>query len=276
MPIVCLPPVSGTADAFFYQCLGLSRKGYRVIAAESPPYWSIEEWCAGFKNLLTLLHLEKVHLFGAALGGFLAQKFAEYTRPCPRVASLILCNTFTDSTVFRFSDHAPIFWLTPNKLLKRMVHSGIETVEVDIGIAKACDFMVERLNSLSQPVLASRLTLNCTPSYVKPHLVNDLPVTIIDVWDDCALSQQVKDDTYKCYPQAKLAHLKSGGNFPYLSRKDEVNMHIMVIGNSFSLYPLVNIFFFYFSRYICEILIKGFEDTSFQVHNQEDFIIKKI
>ncbi len=47
---------------------------------------------------------EKVHLLGSALGGFLAQKFAEFTRPCPRVASLVLCNTFTDTTIFNFED----------------------------------------------------------------------------------------------------------------------------------------------------------------------------
>ena len=33
---------------------------------------------------------------------------------------------------------------------------------------------------------------------------------------------------YKCYPNAKRAHLKSGGNFPYLSRSAEVNIFIQV------------------------------------------------
>ena len=79
--------------------MNLSRHGYRVIGVEWPPYWNLGDWCVGFRALLTHLALEKVHLFGAALGGFLAQKFAEFTRPCPRVASLILCNTFTDSEV---------------------------------------------------------------------------------------------------------------------------------------------------------------------------------
>ena len=41
-----------------------------------------------------MIGLERVHILGAALGGFLAQKFSEVTRDCPRVASLILCNTF--------------------------------------------------------------------------------------------------------------------------------------------------------------------------------------
>jgi len=229
VPLVCLPPVSGTADSFFTQCVNLSRHGYRVIGVEWPPYWNLNDWCVGFRALLTHLALEKVHLFGAALGGFLAQKFAEFTRPCPRVASLILCNTFTDSEVFQSADQAPFFWLTPNSVLKKMVLVGIIIPgEEDGTITKACEFMAERLETLKQPTLASRLTLNCTPAYVKPHLVNELPVTIIDVWDSCALSQQVKEDVYKCYPHAKLAHLKTGGNFPFLSRTDEVNMHILI------------------------------------------------
>jgi len=99
-PLVCLPPIAGTADIFFRQCLALSSRGYRVISVQSPPYWSLSQWCQGFKDLLDHLDIEKVHLFGSALGGFLGQKFAEYTRNCPRVASLVLCNSFTDTSVF--------------------------------------------------------------------------------------------------------------------------------------------------------------------------------
>lgn len=31
-PLICLPPVCGTADIFFRQLLGLAAKGYRVIS----------------------------------------------------------------------------------------------------------------------------------------------------------------------------------------------------------------------------------------------------
>ena len=227
-PLVCLPPVSGTADCFFLQCLALSARGHRVIAAEAPPYWSVDDWCAGFRALLTALDLEKVHLFGAALGGFLAQKFAEFTRPCPRVASLVLCNTFTDTTVFKYMEQAQLFWVMPGPLLRNLVMGGLETSSADPAILRSVDFMGERLETLGQSVLASRLSVNCAPSYVQPHMVNDLPVTIIDVWDESALSQQVKEELYKSFPKAKMGHLKTGGNFPFLSRSDEVNLHIGV------------------------------------------------
>lgn len=66
-----MPPVSGTADIFFKQVMGLASRGVRVIAAEPPPYWNMKEWCDGFKRLIDYLELDKVHIFGASLGMFL-------------------------------------------------------------------------------------------------------------------------------------------------------------------------------------------------------------
>lgn len=227
-PLVCLPPISGTADVFFKQCLALSVRGYRVLAAEWPAYYTLKEWCKGFKDLLDNLNLERVHLFGAALGGFLAQKFAEHTRNCPRVASLVLCNTFTDTSIFKYSEEAAAFWLMPSVVLKRLVMTGLEGGQMDQQMVDATDFILERLESLGHAELASRLTLTCAPAHVEPQNVNDLPVTIIDVFDECALTQEVREETYKFYPSAKLGHLKSGGNFPYLSRGDEVNLYLSI------------------------------------------------
>ncbi len=50
----------------------------------------------------------------------------------------------------------------------------------------------------------------------------------VQVFDESALSQRCKEEMYKCYPEAKKAHLKSGGNFPYLSRSSEVNLMLQV------------------------------------------------
>ena len=41
----------------------------------------------------------------------------------------------------------------------------------------------------------------------------------------------MKEEIYKCYPDAKRASLKTGGNFPYLSQADEVNLHLQVLTN---------------------------------------------
>lgn len=227
-PLICLPPVSGTADIFFKQVMGLSSRGVRVIAAEPPPYWNMKEWCDGFKRLIDYLELDKVHIFGASLGGFIAQKFTELTNNCPRVASLILCNTFTDTSVFEYNDSSALFWLLPSLVLKRMLMGNFTTDKVDRRMTESIDFMVEKLESLTQSELASRLTLNCSPCYITPQALSNIPITVMDVWDESALSSRVREDLYKSYPHAKLAHLKSGGNFPYLSRSDEVNLHLLI------------------------------------------------
>lgn len=228
-PLICLPPVCGTAEVFFKQMLGLSAKGIRVISAEHPIYWSVSDWCAGFVKLIDYLELDKVHLFGASLGGFLAQKFAEHTSHCPRVASLVLCNTFCDTSVFSYNETSSLFWMLPSLVLKKMIMVNFTNAHHDKRIIDSVDFMVERLDSLSQQDLASRLTINCTNSFVDPLKVNYLKaVTIIDVFDEYALSSPVREDVYKCYPDAKLANLKTGGNFPYLSRSDEVNLHLQI------------------------------------------------
>ncbi|XP_068212331.1 maspardin-like [Palaemon carinicauda] len=226
-PLVCLPPVSGTADAFYKQMLPLTARGYRVISVEYPVYWSVNEWCEGFRRLLDILEIDRAHILGASLGGFLAQKFAELTSNCPRVASLILCNSFTDTKVFNYVDSAPVFWMLPATLLKKMIIGRFPRKLMDSQIADSIDFMVERLDSLSQSELASRMTLNCFSSYVEPQKVQ-VEVTILDVFDESALSHSVKEELYKCYPTARLAHLKTGGNFPFLSRAEEVNIYILV------------------------------------------------
>lgn len=227
-PLVCLPPISGTADVFFKQIMALTARGYRVISLEYPVYWTMREWVAGFRKLLDHLQLDKVHVLGASLGGFLAQKFAEATHTCPRVHSLVLCNSFADTSIFSYTDTAVLFWLFPAVVLKRMVMGTYSLHPVDSDIADSIDFMVEKLESLSQSELASRLTLNCINSYVEPQNLDGIPITIIDVFDSSALRQEVKEELYKLYPHAKRAHLKRGGNFPFLSRNDEVTMHLQI------------------------------------------------
>ena len=121
------------------QVLALSSKGIRVMSVEGPVCWSEGRWCSSFRHLLYHFNLDKVtpadaslfyrktfrrlllsstvfflisnfkaptdrtlqvHLFGAGLGGYLAQKFAEITFRNPMVVSLILCNSFSDTSEY--------------------------------------------------------------------------------------------------------------------------------------------------------------------------------
>ncbi|XP_066916656.1 maspardin-like [Clytia hemisphaerica] len=227
-PVIFLPPASGTADVFFKQLLALSSSGYRVMSIEYPVYWSYHEWVEGFRRLLDHFRLDKVHIFGASLGGYLAQKFAEHTVRSPRIHSLMLCNSFTDTNVFQQTNSVNVYWMLPGFVLKKMIMDNFQSTQVEPDVADGIDFMVERLDSLGRAEIASRLTLNCTDSYVEPQKLRGIPVTVMDVFDACAISDEVKEEVYKCYPEAKKAHLKTGGNFPYLCRSAEVNLHLQL------------------------------------------------
>uniref|UniRef100_A0A8C4RBM3 SPG21 abhydrolase domain containing, maspardin n=1 Tax=Eptatretus burgeri TaxID=7764 RepID=A0A8C4RBM3_EPTBU len=116
----------------------------------------------------------------------------------------------------------------PAFMLKKLVMANFTAGPVDPQMADAIDFMVDRIESLSQAELASRLTLNCQNAYVEPQRVHEIPITIMDVFDQSALTQTAKEDMYKLYPTAKRAHLKTGGNFPYLCRSADVNLYFQI------------------------------------------------
>jgi len=112
-----------------------------------------------------------------------------------------------------------------------MVLSNFPTKVLEVEIANSIDFMVEQLESLNKNELVSRLTLNCTisPSFNPMELPFDKSkITIIDALDDVSIPEKVRNEVYKLYPEAKIAELKTGGNFPFLSRADELNMYLQV------------------------------------------------
>lgn len=121
--------------------------------------------------------------------------------------------------------------MLPSVALKKIIMgrslSSDQTIK-DPSVLDSIHFMAERINTLSQSELASRLTLNCAGGYVQPQRLGHIPITIIDVFDKCAISQSVREELYKLYPHGKRAHLKKGGNFPYISDADQVNLHICV------------------------------------------------
>ncbi|XP_011033900.1 PREDICTED: maspardin-like isoform X2 [Populus euphratica] len=193
-PLICLPGIAGTADVYYKQIMSLSMK---------------------------------IHLYGTSLGGFLAQLFAQH-RP-RRVRSLILSNTFLKTCSFASAmPWAPVVSWTPSFLLKRYVLTGIRDGPHEPFIADSVDFVVSQVETLSRDDLASRLTLNVDAASVGSLLLSDSCITIMDTNDYCAIPQQLKDQLSDRYPEARCAHLKSGGDFPFLSRPDEVNLHLQL------------------------------------------------
>ncbi|KAE8727016.1 putative leucine rich repeat receptor kinase [Hibiscus syriacus] len=226
-PLICLPGTAGTADVYYKQIMSLSMKGYRVISVDIPCVWNHQEWIQNFEKFLDAIDVPHIHLYGTSLGGFLAQLFAQH-RP-RRVKSLILSNTFLETRTFATAmPWAPIVGWAPSFLLKRYVLTGIRDGPHEPFIADSVDFVVSQVETLSRDDLASRLTLTVDNAAVKPLLISDSFITIMDTNDYSSIPQELKDQLSERYPGGRRAYLKTGGDFPFLSRPDEVNLHLQL------------------------------------------------
>ena len=246
-PLFFLPSATGTADSFFKRAptkapsppnlphppaaelMGLGSAGFRVIAVDYPVLWTHGSWSEAFAALLDQLRLDQVHLFGVGLGGFLAQQFAQHTASSQRVQSLILCNAFTDTAHFKSVLGAAKYRWLPAFAMKRMVlHTYFDRGRVLPEVAHAIDFLVDRLESHSRSELAARLTLCTAPAYVEPQTIaaQGIRVTIVDVLDQTYVSKAAVEEMHKCFPDAKVCHIRDGGNEPQLAGDQELNMFV--------------------------------------------------
>jgi len=207
--MIMLHGASGTAEVFYKQVLSLGPKGFRIISAQYPAYLTYTRWLRAFDKFLDAIGVDRVHIFGTALGGFLAQCYAQF-KP-NRVVSLILCCTFSETQYYAESNpFVDIFQWTPDFLLKRMLLSNLPDYDVEKEIANSIDFMAEQLESVPREDLASRLTLNCTPGPLVPEdlPLDDSKITIIDVLDEVVLPDKLREAVYKYYPKARQSLLK--------------------------------------------------------------------
>ena len=161
---------------------------------------------------------------GASLGGFLALHFAAVYPE--QILSLLLCNSFADNRPFEQSaECVSLFQFMPHFYLQKYVLDSFPKLSAH---PRAIDFAVLQLETLSRRDLAARLTLNCTRSEVPDMSFSQKKLTILDTHDEGVLPDSMRDRLLKRFPQARVAHVKDGGDFPFLSNAGEISMHIQV------------------------------------------------
>lgn len=234
--LVFIHGTSGTAGVFFYQLDALGTKGFRVISAQYAPYYKAQDWCKGFDFFLDILKVQKVHLFGTALGGFLCQHYASmYPR---RVRSLILCNSFCSTRIF--SESAPFIamvHITPTVILRNFVLNSFPQGFMELKVQQASDWVSQEVAEMDGTDLAARLSLNCNPSVVGSLSLDETAITLMETNDKTMVPNESRLEQRQRYHGAKVAMLKTGGDFPFLSRPDEVTLFIEVHMRNNNVFP---------------------------------------
>lgn len=229
-PLVCLPGVSGSAKCFHLQAMGLSQKGYRVVAVQHPIVWTQEEWIHSFDRFLDAMGFQQVHIYGVSLGAYLAQRYsAMYPH---RVASLAMTQGYCDTSPF--ASKAPwistLAYMPDFYLKKHMLEQLPKQPSRNPAHVCATDYMAEQVTKLTQQEAACYMTLQCQSCSAKSWrlALPDEKITLIDSYGDTTLPATLREEWLQRHPCAKKAMIKDAGDFPFLSHFEEVNMHLQV------------------------------------------------
>ncbi|EAN31490.2 Alpha/beta hydrolase family protein [Theileria parva strain Muguga] len=242
--IILLHGICGTAGCYFYLFNKLSELGFRCISAQYPEYETPYEWISGFSHFLEYLNLYKPCVFGSDLGGFLLQLFVQ---SYPNLlSSIILCNSYRKTDDFSISPafrevYGNLYMLLPHVILKNLyieyyicpkTEDINERVELREQYAK--EFMACELDHISASDLGSRITLQLTCDYVYNKDLNGFSqekILLIETINN-NIPHNLKQDIKLWYSNSKVGYLKSGGDFPYLTRPDEIAIFIQVHMNN--------------------------------------------
>ncbi len=126
-PLLMLSGGGGLAESFFPQILALS-SGFRVIAPNIPTKLkSMEQVIDGLSTLLNALEIPKIHVYGASLGGHIAQIFIR--KHYARVGDVILSHTAipTEKLATKTQMQYRLLQMYPSMIIKRMFKQSIQT-----------------------------------------------------------------------------------------------------------------------------------------------------
>lgn len=257
-PLICLHGLTSSAEVFFHQVTSLAPRGYRVIAIEIGEYWSVSDFADAFQSFLDTTGLSRVHVYGVDLGGFLALSYV--SKRSERIASILLTHSYLTTEnlqlgtakyplsvlkwIPEFLVRAAIRDIVPkaptdttniNTIVEGYSGEDVGTMGGESGDSGAvggdvAEFSV--MNALKAPRahLAARLSMAKTKaSVVGKQIFPEDRITLIDsTVRTRERDVEICEETAAHLPGAKRALLKTGGDLPYVSVSDEVNMHIIV------------------------------------------------
>eukprot|EP00392_Amoebophrya_sp_AT5.2_P002607 g2612.t1 len=227
--------------------------GEEDLSLNLDPVYTIEEFVSGFGLFLDHIQARRCHLFGAGLGGYLAQTYAAN---CPRrVASLLLCNTFCETPYSGVGLGAGmVIGMLPSTTLKSIVgrnhiaerweeQTGDVLDDPNLGpvirkrniyrrmVAESEAWVEGNLAHLSPELLKSKVCLAYAASSLPEVRTADHRVLVLeclDLKEYCETAVEGNTQLKERHPFAKFADQKIGGNYPYLCVPVETTVFLEV------------------------------------------------
>lgn len=216
-----LPGIQGGGDVFFDTALRLG-EALPFLTVDAPDIEDVSTMTAATKAFLDALGLQRVHILGASLGGYLAQAFT-LAHP-ERVDQLLIANGFYDPQPFlsKLPPAVTFAAMDANSLVRKNLAPLLEAPADDPGVASLRTIMAALVGPVqSLTNYKSRLLLLMGAGPLDRPPIPDSRVMLIDDEQDPMVPAQMRNALRSRYVKAELHAVIGGGHMPAIQRPAE-------------------------------------------------------
>ena len=219
--VMLLPGIQGGGDVFFDTALRLGA-ALPLLTVDAPDLEDVSTMTAATAAFLDALGLERVHILGASLGGYLAQAFA-LAHP-ERVEQLLIANGFHDPQPFlsRLPPAATFAAMDAESLVSRNLAPLLAAPTDDPGMARLQAVMTALVGPVQSITnYKSRLLLLMGAGPLDRALIPDSRVMLIDDDHDPMVPAEMRNALRSRYANAERHAVTGGGHMPAIQRPIE-------------------------------------------------------
>jgi pimeloyl-ACP methyl ester carboxylesterase len=223
IPLIALPGLQGTGDIHYRLALRLHRLKLRTIAITPPAEPEAWRLADGLAMLLDKLCLDRVHLYGSSIGGYLAQVFAQ--RHHERVKVLFIGNSFHDPSISQ-AKYPTLDRVRAESAQARLDATIARTVKMAVSEPDQAELRDALLaivgHHQSAEALKARVLCLLTADAIGVVPIPSSRVVLIDSDDDAAISVQQREGLRRRYSRSSHYAISGGGHYPSILRPEEL------------------------------------------------------
>lgn len=214
----------GGAYDIWWQQISALKANYRIISITLPEVHSLAGAVQGLLQILKEEGIDKVHIVGTSMGGYIGQYFLQ-AQP-NKVEKLVLANTFPPNHVLkeknaglrRWIPYLPE-WFIMRGFRKNVAEKVVPTSENSPLVAAYLYEQYSGYMSKSQFIGRMDVVLDYfEPDYNIAHI--GVPKMIIESDNDPLITPDLQQALKKLYPEAFTFTFQGKGHFPYLNEPD--------------------------------------------------------
>lgn len=221
--ILFLHGMGGGYDIWWQQIDAL-RDRYRLIAPTYPAVHSLAELTRGVRAILERERVDRFHVVGSSLGGYLAQYLI--SKQPARIKKAVFANTFPpNDVIIQKSGVAgkllPVLpeWMVMRNLRKTTAGSIYPASGYSELVAA---YMLEQSYGMMRKAQFVARFHCVLDTFVAPDVkALGIKTLIIESDNDPLVEEKLRIMLKAAYPSAAIKTFKDAGHFPYLNRADE-------------------------------------------------------